>query len=147
MLSLNQIVEIIKTQAESHAQINTFYFGDPWEFGASAPITYPFCGAVLDSSTYADNILTTNIRLFVCDLVHKDENNETEVLSDSRQVLLDVFSLIDDYLYDLSGVVLSENITINHFTERFDDEVSGVEATISFTQFYNKDTCQIPLKS
>lgn len=148
MLSLNQLIQTIKTKAESHAQINTFYFGDPWEFGASGSILYPFCGSVLVTSALNGTILTTTIKLFICDLVNKDESNETEVLSDSRQTLLDLYSMIRDYfITNELGVMMADSVTITNFTERFDDEVSGVEADIIIEQFYNRDTCQIPLKT
>lgn len=151
MLTLNQQIATIRTKANAHAQINTFYFGDPWEFGAGVvdaggSILYPFCGLQLTNSSLNGNILTTSFKMFVCDLVHKDETNETEVLSDCNLIALDLFSDIEDSLYS-NNIQVNEVLTLTPFTERFDDEVSGVECDIIIEQFYNKDTCQIPLKT
>lgn len=144
MLSLNQLVERLSDLQASSQQIGagSFYFGDPWEFGASNKITYPFMGCRLISETINDRMFDTSFNLFFCDLVNKDENNETEVLSDMTRAALRVYSNLRTDLRALNGgYTVSLTSSLTPFTERFDDEVSGVEMNIVIQQFFDNSTC------
>ena len=105
---------------------------------------YPFVGARLVSSNINGtnaNVFETNINLFFCDLVHKDESNETEVLSDMLKVCQMFYA---DLVYDLNNLDATDvslTSSMTPFTEKFDDEVSGIEMTITIQQFYNKSIC------
>ena len=137
MQSLNQLVKILNNLQVSSEQLSggSFYFGDPWEFGASNPITYPFVGCRLISENINGKMFDTSFNLFFCDLVNKDENNETEVLSDMSRAALRVVSNLKYLLENSYTSTISESSSITPFTERFDDEVSGVEINVVVQQF------------
>lgn len=83
--------------------------------------------------------MTFNI--FLCDLVHKDETNEQSVLSNMELSALRLFSEIK---YDLEinyPATLNLSMGITPFTERFADEVSGVEMNITVEQHFDDSTC------
>jgi hypothetical protein len=98
--------------------------------------------AVLEPSVVSGKTLTMNFNLLFMDLVNKDEGNETEVLSDMQLVGLDVLYQLQhpDYAWTLQ----TDNITIEDFTERLDDEVSGVLLKISLKIPSPYDRCAIP---
>jgi hypothetical protein len=146
MLSLNQLVQLFEDKKNNHAQLSsgTFYFGDPWEFGNNSTITYPFMGVVLNNSNLNGVTLTTSFQIFFCDLVNKDESNEDNVLSNLQQVALDIYSQIKYDLENYYDSQINGSATLNDFTERFDDEVSGWEVTLNVEQFYDHSTCNLP---
>ena len=146
MLSLNNIVKILENQKINNAQLNkgTFLFGDPWEYGANNTIQYPLVGINLNNSNLNGNLQTFNFNVFVCDLVHKDESNETEVLSDLHTVTLDYWANIRMYLQDLYNADVNLTANLTDFTERFDDEVTGWQLDFSINQFYDRGICDTP---
>ena len=147
MLSLNGIVSLLQYKQQNHAQLSsgTFYFGDPWEFGQNETIKYPFFGArLLENNTLAGNLDTTSIEIFFCDLVHKDESNETEVLSDMKQIALDIYSQLRTDLKDDYKANLNDTAQLNPFTEKFNDMVTGWSITLNIEQFYDRSTCDTP---
>ncbi len=128
-ITLNQIVKLFEDIATNHDQIQSFGFGDLWEYsanndGLTKNKKTPTLWAVLEDSTFDSNELVLNFTLLVFDLVKKDEFNETEVLSDTLQIAGDVYSILQspDY-YDHFTIISSSQL--QDFTERFDDEVSG----------------------
>jgi hypothetical protein len=155
MRSLNQYIKLIQTLKQNHGQLSdgTFYFGDPWEFMQTSPDIngwrYPFFGLRLISSNVNGKLHTTNFNLYFADLVSKDESNETEVLSDMERIALDIYSQIGYELENnVPGVTQPATIELSSgitpFTERWNDEVAGVEMNITLTQFFDRQTCDIP---
>lgn len=146
MLSLNQILTLLEDKKDNHAVLTdgTFLFGDPWEFGASNEITYPLMGVTLNNTNLAGNIHTTSLQIFFCDLVHKDESNEQNVLSDLQTSALEIYSQVKSDLEDYFKATVSNSATLEDFTERFDDEVSGWQLTLNIEQFYDRSTCNLP---
>lgn len=105
---------------------------------------YPFVGCRLVNSNIGGtdaNVFETQLNLFFCDLVHKGEENETEVLSDMLKSCQMFYADLVLDLYNLDGTDVSLSSSMTPFTEKFDDEVSGIEMTITIQQFYNKSTC------
>lgn len=161
VLTLNQILKIIRDKALNHAQINSFYFGDPWEMGSGSKVTiygnteqstpiYPLVGLTLLRTVKQEKLKSTVFNLWVCDQVFKGEGNETEVLSDTDLIISELHDQINTYLkYTQTTNVasLNQDFTYEDFTEKFDDEVSGHQGEITLTQFNSRDTCQIPTKT
>lgn len=146
MQSLNQQIKLIQNIKENHAILSngTFYFGDPPEFGASSKITYPFFGLRLISSVVNGKMHTTSFNMYFCDRVKRDEGNETEVLSDAERNALDVYSQFKYNMENAYPATISLTSQITPFTERWDDEVSGVEMNVGVEQFFDRSTCDIP---
>jgi len=146
MLTLNQIVQILENKQLNHSQLSngTFLFGDPWEFGSESAIQYPLMGVTLNNSTLSGNIVSFSFNIFFCDLVHKDESNENDVLSDMHRIALDVWSEIKDELEDAYDATVNQTAQLTDFTERFDDEVTGWQMDITIEQFYDQSTCDVP---
>lgn len=109
----------------------------------STNVQYPILGAALQAGSLAKRQSNTKLLLYVADLVNKDESNETEVLSDTQLILMDVYAQFWEYLEE-NSIELSPDATFSSFTERWDSEVSGWQIEVDIKQFYSRDTCQVP---
>ena len=143
MRTLNQILTRIEAQKGTDVLLSngTYLFGDPWEWGASNTIAYPLLGVRLISQNINGNIHAMGLNLFFCDLVHKDESNEQSVLSDMSVCALRFYSELKLYLEDNYPATVGASSGLTPFTERFDDEVSGVEMNINIEQHFDQSTC------
>lgn len=143
MQSLQQLITLFEDKKVNHENLSkgTFYFGDPWEFGQSNEITYPFWGCVLNNATINGNDSTTTFQMFFCDLVHKDEGNETNVLSAMQLIAMDIYSQLKWDLENYYDATVNTTAQLNDFTSRFNDEVTGWELTLEVKQFYDQSTC------
>ena len=133
-MTLNQIIKLFTDIATNHDMIQSFGFGDLWEYsanndGLTKNKRTPTFWAVLEDSTINDNELTLNFSLLFFDTVKKDEFNETEVLSDTLRIAQDVFSILQSPTYYSKFVIVSTS-NLQDFTERFDDEVAGWKMTL-----------------
>lgn len=147
MITLNQDIEILKNFALKHKGINTFYFGDEWEVGASNPIVYPLMNAILQSSVSVKGVISRKYLIVISDLVNKDESNENQVLSDTEQICYDLpmylRSVVNSGLLSTFKVV--EDISLTDFTERNDDEVSGHFFEITMSSHIGNASCNLPI--
>lgn len=146
MYTLNQILNKLQTISTDHKQINYFGNGDLWELvenNTISGITYPMMWATIGSANIVGKTLFQSISLYFCDLVNKDESNENEVLSDMQLVALDVLALLQDST-DYDNFMVDISATLQPFTERFEDELSGWVMDIQFKQSYTSDQCQVP---
>ncbi len=143
MQSLNQLIQLFEDKKANHTILSngTFYFGDPWEFSQSNEITYPFWGCTLNNSVINGNLATTNFQFFFCDLVHKDESNETDVLSELQIIAMDIYSQLKYDLENYYDSTVNDSAQLNDFTARFNDEVSGWELSFNINQFYDQSVC------
>jgi len=78
------------------------------------------------------------------DLVHKDERNELEVLSDTLQMATDVVAQLRNPIYE-DWFIVGDNVTFEDFTERFNDEVSGYKIDISLILSEQFNLCALPI--
>jgi hypothetical protein len=147
MITLNQDIEILKNFALKHKGINTFYFGDEWEVGASNPIVYPLMNAILQSSVSVKGVISRKYLIVISDLVNKDESNENQVLSDTEQICYDLPMYLRSVANSglLSTFKVVEDISLTDFTERNDDEVSGHFFEITLSSHIGNASCNLPI--
>jgi len=141
MYTLNEIFTLIKNQATAHLQVNEYGQGDLWEINPKE-LDYLVLWAIEESVALNERTLTYNIRLIAMDRVTTGEENEEEVLSDTLQIILDFVA----YFRQLhtEDVSIQNSVSIEPFTERFDDKVSGHSCVLAITQPYSYNKCQIP---
>lgn len=87
----------------------------------------------MNSHSYQNGSFTFTFDMYIFDLVYDDESNEISVLSDTTSSGIDfINNLIDNY--DSYGFWLDKSgkISFEHFTEKFDDKVSGIKINCSF---------------
>lgn len=149
-MTLNEIVSELNLIATNHRQINTFGFGDIWEIASSGDITYPLMWVNLEGVDISvrDNTEVYRFSLLFMDAVKNGEINETEVLSDQLSIAKDVLSIlkfgtdVDGNKYQWS---FEDNTSsLEDFTERFNDSVSGWRVPISLRLPYTSNSCSAP---
>jgi len=142
MYTLNQIFQLIETEANAHQQVKQYGQGDVWEISPKE-LDYLVLWAIEEGASVSERTLTYNIRLLAMDRVLPGEENEEEVLSDTLLILLDFVA----YFRQLhtEDVNIQTSVSFEPFTERFDDKVTGHSCVLSLTQPYNYNKCQIPV--
>lgn len=150
-MTLNAIVQRIKTVALAHGQIRNFYQGQVTDFLNEKKTKYASCflqdsgSATIDASQKATVI---PFKLFLLDLVNVSENakdNELEVQSDMLSVAEDLIAQFDDSNYADWKVSLNNSVTF--VKEDLDDMVAGVVIDISISYPYLRDRCAVPSNS
>lgn len=155
MITLNQNEALFRSFAQNHAQIKTFGIGDEWELtnlmkgDIATKLQYPIMFCVLQGTTISSSRpnegsgeLTRNYTFLFADLVVKGETNELEVLSDQEQIAIDFINYLAKA--DIGEQMLVRNSSLNDFTERFEDWITGWAVTVSLRQPHQYSSCNIP---
>jgi len=143
-MTLNQIVQQLQEIANNHLQVNTWGFGDIWEIAASGDIQYPLNCVTLEGVDVSTSAKTETYKfsLLFMDAVKNGEVNETEVLSDQLSIAKDFLAQLKHPSYDWN---FQDNVsTLEDFTERFVDSVSGWKMSIAFVLPFTSDRCAMP---
>ena len=142
-ITLLNIIKLYEDIASANSYIQNSTFGDIFEIDLNQT-DYALSHLSIESANYTNHELTYTLRLYVMNLVSKDEGNENDVLSDTLQVIGDFISQFKhstsfgDTEHDYR---MNENVNCTPFTERFDNEVSGWSADISITVSFNASAC------
>lgn len=140
--TLNQIISDFQTIAQNHKQINSFGYGDIWDIATSGDINYPMMWVTLEDSQISGMYETLRFNFLFMDIVKGGRVNELEVLSDQLQIAKDVIIVLKDPNYDWTFT--ADNVTLQDFTERFVDSVSGWTANIELKLPFTSDRCAVP---
>ena len=146
MQTLNQHISLFESFANNHKQVHSFGNGDLWELTETEnERVYPLMWVQIDPSSVDGNQILENYTVVFCDLVHPDESDENEVLSDQKQIALDFIS----YLKASEDVVKTMNVvkssSLTPFTEKWEDVLSGWIITIQIRQPFIYDLCSVPI--
>jgi len=147
-LTLNQILDRLRTLSLSHQQINSFYFGSAPEFDANGDINYPACfiEQLTGSIDRSQHLQTYGFRIYMLDrvLVAEDtEGNEQEVLSDRHSVASDFMAMLT-YYDDMGDWQVGTLAGATPVTEQLNDMVAGVYLDVTISVDYIADRCQVP---
>ena len=154
VLSLSQNIELFKQysylclllgRGESYEH---FFFGDTWEVGASTPPKYPLMQVGLTNSSTNLQGWSRTFRIEFTDRVKKGESNELMVQSDMELAAMD-FLIYMERIQDSNnlGITISKDVTLNPFTEKHDDEVTGWGFEFTMTGHIGDLACSIPVMS
>ena len=152
-VSYNQVIKQLNDFATNHKQVKSFGNGDLWEVVQHDQLTnfnYPLLWVVDQAASMGDGDFTWNFQVIVMDIVRKDESNENEVKSDCVQILIDLVAYFEQLNNELNNVnwnqvQLVRSGSVELFTERFEDELSGasIQLGLRFPQNYNY--CEVPI--
>lgn len=146
VLTYNQIMQRFETFATNHYQINSFGNGDLWEVVEHDQLkdfNYPLMWVEDQPAITEDKIIELTFRIFIINLVQKDESNENEVKSDTLSICLDVIS---DWVMqtDEIQITVDKNTNLTSFTERFNDELTGWWMDLKLRVPFKYNKCDIP---
>jgi hypothetical protein len=142
----NQIKSEFELLASGHYQIHSFLYAQEFEQQAYENLIYPLMlvyplGGNLSGTSY-----TRNYRVVIADRVLKSEGNELEVESDTQLIALDTLAYWMKLGTNERFSITSSN-TITPFWEKWGDEVTGHFVDIGIEEFYDFNSCAIPLSS
>lgn len=148
-MTLNQTLKRLKTLAESHKQINTFFIGSFDEFMDSPDVTYPACFCELDKDANVGidsmlNVLKFNIYFFdLMDTAKNSQANEYEVKSDMLEVAKDFYSMLKYTGYQ-NDWVIGDNCPITIRDYQLNDLCAGVSLSVEIGLLFDANRCQVP---
>jgi len=152
--SYNNVIDTLKCVGEQHLNIHSVTSGDIWEIDLEKNTLYPLFHINPVNVTVGMNTRTFNFQLFVMDLVEPDESNEQEVLSDCLEIMNDIIAIYKHgeilYSYDAAAgeeqrYFIDNDFTIEPFTERFDNAVTGWVMSFSIMVENELNSCNIPI--
>tara|TARA_R110000824_G_scaffold5226_7_gene24312 strand:+ start:234 stop:767 length:534 start_codon:yes stop_codon:yes gene_type:complete len=163
----NNVINSLKNIGDLHHQIETVTTGDIFDINLEKMEKFVLMHINPVNVTTGDFGLTYNFQIFICDLVSEKEDwteatiqsannlsNEQEVLSETLQISVDIISMlrhslqqsmlgvndVNDPLYFTEG-----QQTLEPFTERFDNLLTGWVFSIGILVANNFDACTIPV--
>lgn len=157
-LNLKNIVDDFKLLADRHKQLNSFGFGDVDEFtyqvdsrdkqsnpDFQAPY-YPYLYVVPSNVIQEFGFMTYEFQLLVSDIMKRDMDNMTDILSDTLQIMNDVISMfrlsVTEQLGNYNKYYYTDDpVTMIPFIEQYDDLLCGYSATIRIKTKTYLDRC------
>lgn len=144
MRTRNQIVSDFKTYSGLNIQVKTFMYGQEFEQVGNENIIYPLMYVVPISSNINATSFTRTFRIIFADRVLKDESNELEIESDTELMCTDVLAYFRRQGQD-NNYIVSDSATIQQFWEKWTDEVTGNFIDLTFDDYFDYNSCSIPL--
>jgi len=165
----NNVINTLKNIGDMHGQITTTTTGDIYDIDLEKNTLFPLMHINPVSVATGESQLNYIFQIFVMDLVSQEAdwtqsnfqsaaflNNEQEVLSSTLQTSVDLISIfrnsieqseqgVDDI--DYPTYFTEGEFTIEPFTERFDNQLTGWAFTLEVQVRNNFQTCKIPLAS
>ena len=151
----NNLIDTLKQLGVSHQNISTTTVGDIFDIDLEKNTKYPLMHINPINVTTGRVELTYNFQIFVMDLVEPDDSNEQDVYNDVLQTCIDIISIfrnskwqsqltldIDAPVYFTEG-----DYTLEPFTERFDQAVTGWVFQIGIVVENDFQSCDIPMTS
>ena len=150
----NNLIDTLKELGSKHHQINTTTVGDIFDIDLEKNTLYPLMHINPVNVTTGRVGLTYNFQLFVMDLVDPGLENEQQVYSDVLQICVDLISIFRNSKWQSAanddineGIYFTEgDYTLEPFTERFDQEVTGWVFQIGILVRNDFQSCEIPME-
>ncbi len=138
-----QIIQDLKGLSQAHEQINSFGFGDITQLTMDvetkqSPV-YTKLYVVPNDTILDQNQLTYNFQIIVADRLKDDYSNQRDVMNDTLEIMKDVFT----FLY-LSEYESEWDATVEPFLERFEDVLAGWTMSLTLTQPFDYNRCNVP---
>ena len=138
-----QIIDDLKGLAQAHEQINSFGFGDinqlTMDIETKQSPIYTKLYIIPNDTVLDQNQLTYNFQVIVADRLKDDYSNQRDVMNDTLEIMKDVFT----FLY-LSEYESEWDATVEPFLERFEDVLAGWTMSLTLTQPFDYNRCNVP---
>jgi len=149
----NNLIDTLKELGDKHQQISTTTTGDIFDIDLEKNTKYPLMHINPINVTTASFGLTYNFQIFVMDLVEPDDANEQDVYNDVLQTCIDIISIFRNSKWqaqltlDINAPVYftEGDYTLEPFTERFDQSVTGWVFQIGIVVANDFQSCEIPM--
>jgi hypothetical protein len=150
----NNLIDKLKAIGNDHHQISTVTTGDIFDIDLEKNTKYALMHINPVNVVTARYGLTYNFQIFVMDLVEPDNSNEQQVYSTVLQICVDLISIFRNSTWQSSSntdlnapIYFTEgDYTLEPFTERFDQAVTGWVFQIGINVDNSFQSCQIPME-
>ena len=150
----NNLIMTLKELGSKHHQISTTTTGDIYDIDLENT-KYPLMHINPVNVTTRRTEVVYNFQIFVMDLVDDDNANEQDVYSDVLQTCIDIIAILSNSKWqsqltlDLDAPVYfaEGNFTLEPFTERFNNAVSGWVFQLPITVENDFQSCDIPMEN
>lgn len=142
-VNYKQIIQDFKEIADAHLQINSFGFGELEQITMDnetkeEPI-YTKMYLIPDTTVFDQNQMTFNFKVFILDRINEDYSNQKDVMSDTLEIVKDVFTVL--YLSEYES---EWNATVNPFLEKYETILGGWVMDLQLTQPFDYNRCVLP---
>lgn len=149
MLTLNQHIKLFSDFANNHLVINSFCFGDGWEWynklkGEGESLNYPAMCVTPTGSSIADGKYTRTFTVLFCERQRHAEENENDALSDTERLWIDFISYMVKAL-DSYPIGFNKSLNLTPITEKGVDYLAGYEGSFSISESIEYNDCVIPI--
>lgn len=144
MVTINQLLNALTTAAENHRQVRTAVISIDPDVNTSGETSYPLMRIFPDGSQFGTDKIIFRFAVAVMDIHKEDFSDCVERLSDTHQILMDIYSTLK-YIHrnDSAG-----NWIINDtFTPFYDDKtdiVCGHAVVMEFHAHNTRNFCDVP---
>jgi len=143
--TLNQVLNLIESISNNHAQVNLYNFGQDTEISAKEQERYPLVWADVKDSNIENYTLHLTIDLMVLDIIKSYNFNEKDILSDTLSIAQDIYAQLASYEYQ-DYFILDTNVQLVVMREALPDLVNGWKMTLNFQLMQDRNRCQVPTK-
>lgn len=154
MVNYKQIIQDLSGIAYYHNQINSFGFGDitqlTMDIETKQEPVYTKMYVIPGQTILAQNNLQYNFSIVICDLVNADLSNQEDVMSDTLEIIKDVWTILyqsytaeeGDFSLDYAPLW---NSGVQPFLERFETVLGGWTMNVTVQQPFDYDNCVLPV--
>ena len=143
-MTLNQIIRIIQSQADSHKMVNKVAVGADYDFSVDEVKYYPIVWIIPNGFNFSTDNRTVDYQfaMMVMDRKWEDDSNTIDVLSDSAGIILDIVTLLRRFVANFEMIV---NGTATPFFDSSTDVVAGHAIDFTIRTPYLESYCEIPV--
>jgi len=150
----NNVINTLKCIGNQHLEIKSTTTGDITDIDLEKNTLFPLYHINPVSVDVGMSEKTFNFQLFVMDIVDADGDAEQTVLSDTLQIITDIIAILKHgeilYGYDASHgeeerYFVDDDFSIEPFTERFDNSVTGWIVDVGIIVESELNSCDIPI--
>lgn len=141
-MTLREVETQLQAIATNHRQINSYGSGELYDIVTSGDTNYPLMYTMLENSTIGGRVESLVFTILIMDIVKGGRVNEDEVASDMLEIVKDIIAQLQHPSYEWEFD--SQSVTVEPFTERFTDSVTGYSFKVSLLLPFAYDRCVIP---
>ena len=153
-INYKQILANLSSIAYHHPQIESFGFGDlaqcTNDLVTKQEPRYTRMYIVTGEVRLNENHLHYRFSIIIMDRVDDDQSNQSEVMSDTLETVMDVWTILLQSFTAAQGnfswdLVVDENPDIYPFLERFETILGGWTLNVSFQVAFDYNSCTPPV--
>jgi len=145
------LLEQIKDRLATDTNVNTVTQGDIFDIDLAKQTIFPLSHIIVNQADYEGNTWRCNVSVLCMDIVDKDSDSTTDVFigNDNEQDVLNTQLAVINRMLEVFrrgeayDFVLEGNVTVEPFTERFENYLAGWTATFDIIVPNTMTKCEI----